>query len=105
MCRWKIKVEAVSSPGKMRPHQSDPDDDDNDEPNPFYFMLWQRIEFYVFLLGGGGLWYATVHLILKSQKFPFHLYPIEIILVIWVPIVILAILLGIMDRTLKAKAD
>eukprot|EP01031_Cornospumella_fuschlensis_P025113 gene25112-30330_t len=79
--------------------------EDEDYPNPFYFMLRQRIEFYVFLILGGGAWYATVQLILKSQKFPSHLYPIEILLVIWVPIIILAILLGILDRTVKAKAD
>ncbi|RYG97177.1 hypothetical protein EON65_53265 [archaeon] len=90
---------------RQQTHQTEQEDEDNVSPDPFYFMLWQRIEFYVFLFVGGGLWYATVQVILKSQQFPYHLYPIEIILVIWVPIVILAILLGILDRTVKPKAD
>lgn len=70
-----------------------------------WVTLRQRLEFYVFLAMGGGIWYWLVIKVLNNHNFPYHLYPVEVIFIIWGPIALLALLLGILDRTVKWKQD
>lgn len=71
----------------------------NDKNGYDWYALWERSEFYVFLLVGGGLWYWIVFRLLDWHRFPYHSYMVEVCFIVAVPILLLAFLLAVMDRT------
>lgn len=56
------------------------------------------LEYLVFLLLGGGLWIFIAWRVLKWQRFPFHLYTVEVGFIFVAPIILLAIILNLTDR-------
>ncbi len=67
-----------------------------------WYLLWERAEFYVFLTIGSLLWYLLVFKLLDWHRFPYHNYTVEVCFIIAVPILLLAFLLAIMDRTFNS---
>lgn len=70
------------------------------------WSLWmEKFEFYIFLVVGGVLWYSLVMKILAWHRFPFHSYTVEVCFIIAVPILLLAFVLAIMDKSFRKKND
>ena len=70
-----------------------------------YHNTWERFEFYVFFSGGSIAWYLVVFKVLDWHRFPIHMYPFELWLVVIVPILLILIMLNIMDRIFTVKED
>ena len=77
----------------------------NEEFYSKMYKLWERLEYYAFLLIGSVLWYVVVFKVLDWHRFPFHLYPTELWLIVIVPIFIIVCLLYLMDRIFPTKED
>lgn len=65
----------------------------------------QTLEYFFFLVAGGLAWYLIVIKVLNGHHFPYHQYPVEVIFIIWGPIILLALILGVLDWTVKPKQD
>ena len=69
-------------------------------------LLRERLEFYAFLVIGSLAWYLVVFKILDWHRFPFHLYQLELWLIVVVPIALIVGLLFILDYIFsKSKND
>jgi uncharacterized membrane protein len=66
---------------------------------------WNVLEYYFFLAIGSFVWTYGAISILTWQKFPFHNHLLEVGAIIFIPIILLAAMLTITDRTVKPKAD
>ena len=64
----------------------------------YLYDLWEKLEFYVFLLVGSYSWYFIVFRVLDWHRFPFHLYTTELWLIVIVPIILILVMLYILDR-------
>ena len=63
------------------------------------WQKWQELgEYLLFLLLGGLIWIVIAFKVLQWQKFPFHLYPVEVGFIFVGPIVLLAGLLYVAER-------
>ena len=60
-------------------------------------LYQEQIEYFIFLSVGSLLWTIVVFAFLKSQRFPFHLHKIEVIVIVIIPIMILACILKFID--------
>jgi hypothetical protein len=67
----------------------------------------ERLEYYVFIIGGSALWYFIVKWILKWLKFPLHRHKVEVSLMYIVPILIMISIVYLLDRnfTVTSKED
>ena len=69
-------------------------------------QLRERLEFYAFLAIGSFAWYLVVFKVLDWHRFPFHLYQLELWLIVVVPIALIVGLLFILDYMFaKSKND
>jgi hypothetical protein len=79
--------------------------DDSENKLDINYGLRERLEFYGFLVIGGLMWYLLVFKLLDWHRFPYHSYTIEVCLIVAIPIILLALLLSLMDKTFHVKND
>lgn len=70
----------------------------------YFSGVWEKLEFYVFLLVGSYSWYYIVFKVLDWHRFPIHLYTVELWLVVVVPIILILVMLYVMDWLLTPVA-
>jgi len=91
----------------MRKEEDDIGDDNTEEGFlPIVYRIWERSEFYVFLVCGAVFWYFTVFKLLDWHKFPVHMYPYELWMVVIVPVLLILVILYALDWSFsREKAD
>lgn len=66
---------------------------------------WNVLEYYFFLIVGSLAWTYGAISVLTWQKFPFHNHLLEVGAILLVPIMLLAGMLTLTDRTVKPKEE
>lgn len=77
----------------------------NESTTDYLYQYMETIENTMFLMLGSIIWYFCVIKVLTLQKFPFHLYRIELILIIIIPILILGFILFVLAPKIHNKVD
>lgn len=86
--------------------RGDRDSPEIDEQLDASSQLRERLEFYAFLAFGSFAWYLVVFKVLDWHRFPFHLYQLELWLIVVVPIAFIIGLLFLLDYIFtKSKND
>lgn len=59
---------------------------------------FETLEYIAFIVIGSAAWILIAWKVLAWQKFPFHLYVVEVGFIFAIPIILLVIILSLTDR-------
>ena len=57
----------------------------------------EKVEWYIFLIGGATIWYFIVSLSFKWLQFPVHLHLVEVMLIYTIPIILIYFVMKVID--------